>query len=72
MEKLKELLLKKECMRSMLKDAETALCFPRDFVFTPKTVKVYRICPDTLQQYVSDQPADAVLDAVGLHTIVFY
>ena len=72
MEKLKELLLKKERMRSMLKDIESALRFPWDFVLSPQTVKVYRICPDTLRQFVSDRPADAILDAVGLYTIVFY
>ena len=72
MEKLKELLLKKERMRSMLKDVDTALRFPWDFVFTPKTAKVFRICPDTLTQQVSDRPVDALLDAVGLYTIVFY
>jgi hypothetical protein len=56
----------------MLKDTETALRFPWDFIFTPSTVKVFRICPDTLKLYVSDRPVDAVLDAVGLYTIVFY
>ena len=51
---------------------DTTLRFPWDFVFTPKTVRVFRICPDTLRREVSDRPADAILDAVGLYTIVFF
>ena len=72
MEKLKELLLKKERMRNMLKDVDSALRFPWDFTITTKTVTVFRIDPDTLRREVSDRPADAILDSVGVHTVVFF
>ena len=72
MEKLKELLLKKERMRGMLKDVDSTLRFPWDFAITPKTVTLFRICPHTLKREVSDRPADAILEAVGLYTLVFF
>ena len=71
-EKLKELLLKKERMRAMLKDVDSTLRFPWDFTITPQTVTLFRVCPDTLKREVSDRPVDAILDAVGLYTIVFF
>ena len=72
MEQLKQLLLKKERMKSMLKDVDSTLRFPWDFVLTPATVRVFRICPDTLRREVSDRPADAILDSVGVYTVVFF
>ena len=72
MEQLKQLLLKKERMRAMLKDVDSTLRFPWDFTLTPQTLRVFRICPDTLRREVSDRPVDAILDSVGLHTIVFF
>ena len=72
MEKLKELLLKKERMRSMLKEVDSALRFPFDFKITTDTVRVFRIDPDTLKREVANRPVDAILDSVGLYTIVLF
>ena len=72
MEQLKQLLLKKDRMRSMLKDTDSALRFPHDFQLTPQTMRLFRICPHTMRREISERPADAILDAVGLYTIVFF
>ena len=64
MEKLKELLMKKERMRSMLKDVDSTLRFPWDFVITRDTVTVFRISPIEVTVWaggsveVSRSPAD--------------
>ena len=72
MEKLKEMLVKKERMRSMLKEVDATLRFPWDFVITRDTVTVFRVDPDTLKREIASRPVDAILDSVGLYTILFW
>ena len=72
MEKIKELTAKKDRMRSMLKDVDSTLRFPWDFVITNDTVRVFHIDPNTLKNQVAQSPVDAIMDAVGLYTIVFF
>ena len=71
-EKLKELLLWKERMRTMLKDVDSALRFPWDLVINDDTVRVFHIEASTLKRRVAQRPVDASLNAVGLYTIVFF
>ena len=72
MEKLKELLVKKDRMRTTLKDVDSALRYPWDFVLNDETVRVFNIDPHTLKCNVAKDPADAILDAVGMYTVVFF
>ena len=72
MERIKELTAKRERMKTLLKDVDSTLRFPWDFVITNDTVRVFHIDPNTLKTHVAQSPVDAILDAVGLYTLVFF
>ena len=72
MERIKELTAKRERMKTLLKDVDSTLRFPWDFVITNDTVRVFHIDPNTLKNQVAQSPVDAIMDAVGLYTLVFF
>ena len=56
----------------MLEETASALRFPFGFTITTDTARVFRIDPDTLKREVANRPVDAILDSVGLYTIVLF
>ena len=72
MDALRQEAAKREKMKSLVKDVDSTLRFPNDFVLTADTVVGFRIDPDSLDMTYVDSVEDLIFDSTGKQSVVFF
>ena len=72
MDVLRQEAAKREKMKNLVKDVDSTLRFPDDFVLTTDTVVGFRIDPDSLDMTYVDSVEDLFFDSTGKQSVVFF